>query len=90
MSFLAVHPEYRRRGLASRLIETAAAQFPIGTELSVTTYREGDPLGAAVHTFYKALGFAWGDLGSDVGYPCQKMILNVPAITPIAYVEQGE
>lgn len=45
LDFLAVHPDYQHKGLATRLIETAAAQFPVGKPLSVTTYREGNPQG---------------------------------------------
>ncbi|NCB32042.1 MAG: GNAT family N-acetyltransferase, partial [Clostridia bacterium] len=45
LDFLAVTPSERRHGLAQKLVETAAAQFPVGTELSVITYRDGDPIG---------------------------------------------
>jgi ribosomal protein S18 acetylase RimI-like enzyme len=57
IDFLAVAPEYRRKGLAERLVETAAAQFPVKTELSVVTYREGEPLGEAARMFYTVLDF---------------------------------
>lgn len=82
IDFLAVSPEYRRRGLAERLVETAAAQFPVGTELSVTTYREGDPMGIAARGFYAALGFVPGEEVTAFGYPCQKLILTIPDGTP--------
>lgn len=83
LDFLAVSPEYRRHGLAARLVETAAAQFPVGTELSVITYREGDPPGAAARAFYKALGFSEGDPVEAFGYPCQKLTLIVLDGTPV-------
>lgn len=83
MNFLAVSPEYRCHGLAARLVETAAAQFPVGTELSVTTYREGDPQGAAARALYKSLGFAEGELTEAFGYPCQMLTLAVPDGTPV-------
>ena len=84
LDFLAVSPQVRRHGLAARLVETAAAQFPVGTELSVTTYREGDPQGAAARAFYEALGFTEGELTEAFGYPCQTLTLTVPdgAVTP--------
>ncbi|MCI2046868.1 MAG: GNAT family N-acetyltransferase [Faecalibacterium sp.] len=83
IDFLAVSPKYRRHGLAARLVETAAAQFPVGTLLSVTTYREGDPLGTAARALYKRLGFADGELTEAFGYPCQKRTMTVPDGTPI-------
>lgn len=83
LAYLAVSPEYRRHGLAARLVETVAAQFPVGTPLSVTTYREGDPQGAAARAFYKALGFAEGEITEAFGYPCQTLTLTVPDGTPI-------
>lgn len=77
IDFLAVAPEYRRRGLAERLVETAAAQFPVKTELSVVTYREGDPLGEAARMFYTVLGFVPREKVTVFDYPCQKLTLNL-------------
>lgn len=82
LDFLAVMPEYRRRSLAGRLVETAAAQFPVGTELTVMTYREGDPLGESARAFYTLLGFVPGEEVTTFGYPCQKLILTIPDGTP--------
>ncbi|MEA4815110.1 MAG: GNAT family N-acetyltransferase [Oscillospiraceae bacterium] len=78
LDFLAVSPEYRRRGLAAKLVETAAAQFPVGTELSIITYREGDPTGEAARSFYAALGFVPGEKLTVFNYPCQRFSLTVP------------
>ena len=78
LDFIAVSPDYRRRGLAVRLVETAAAQFPVGTELSVTTYREGDPVGEAARAFYRALGFVPGEEITVFDYPCQRLTLTLP------------
>lgn len=78
IDFLAVSPEYRRRGLAEKLVETAAAQFPVGTELSVITCREGDPMGEAVHGFYAVLGFIHGEELTVLNYSCQRFSLTVP------------
>ena len=90
LAFLCVHPDYRHRGLASRLIETVAAQFPVGTELLVTTYREGDPMGTAARELYKHLGFTEGELTEAFGYPCQNLILSVPVTTPVPHIEEKE
>lgn len=83
LDFLAVSPKHRRHGLAARLVETAAAQFPVGTLLSVATYREGDAQGTAARAFYKALGFAEGELTEAFGHSCQTLTLTVPDGTPI-------
>ncbi|MCI2056058.1 MAG: GNAT family N-acetyltransferase [Oscillibacter sp.] len=83
LDFLAVSPEYRRRLLAERLVETVAAQFPVGTTLCVTTYRGDDPRGAAARALYKHLGFAEGELTEAFDYPCQTLTLTVPDGTPI-------
>ncbi len=78
LDFLAVSPEYRRRGLAQRLVETAAAQLPVGAQLSVVTYREGDPMGAEARSFYQALGFAPAEELTVFNYPCQRLTVTVP------------
>ena len=78
LDFLAVSPEYRRRGLAARLVETAAAQLPVGSELSVVTYREGDAQGEEARAFYAALGFVPGEELTRFGYPCQRLSVTVP------------
>lgn len=78
LDFLAVSPEYRRKGLAEKLVETAAAQFPVGTELSVITYREGDSMGKAARSFYAALGFVPGDEVTVFDTRCQRFARTVP------------
>ena len=44
-------------------------------EITVTTYREGDPAGAAARAFYKKLGFAEGELTEEFGSPVQEFVL---------------
>ena len=83
IDFLAVTQNYRRRGLAEKLVETVAAQFTVGTNLTVTTYRQEDAQGAAARAFYEALGFVPGEEVTAFGYPCQKLILTVPDGTPV-------
>ncbi len=78
LDFLAVSPDCRRRGLAQKLVETAAAQFPVGTVLSVMTYRAGDPMGADTRAFYEAMGFAPCEELTMFGYPCQRLSVTVP------------
>lgn len=78
LDFLAVSPEYRRRGLAAKLVETAAAQLPVGAELSVVTYREGDAKGEDARSFYGLLGFTPGEELTMFDYPCQRLSVTVP------------
>lgn len=83
LEFLAVRPDFRRRGLAGRLVETMAAGFPVGTVVTVTTFREDDPRGAAARGFYRRLGFDPGALVTLFGYPCQTLTLTVADGTPV-------
>lgn len=78
LDFLAVSPEYRRRGIAKKLVETAAAQMPVGAQLSVVTYREGDPKGSEARAFYEAMGFAPAEELTVFDYPCQRLTVAVP------------
>ena len=45
----------------------------------MTTYREGDPNGAAARAFYKNVGFSEGRLTEEFGCPVQEFILKRPA-----------
>ena len=73
---MAVHPEYRKIGIGSMLVKTMLDSFPSGSEISVSTFREGDSLGVAPRALYKKLGFKEGDLTIEFDYPNQKFILN--------------
>ncbi len=72
IGFLAVHPDYRKLGIARKLVEFMYQQFPKNTEIFVVTYREGDKLGEAARFFYKSIGFYEGELIMEFGYPCQR------------------
>jgi ribosomal protein S18 acetylase RimI-like enzyme len=75
---MAVHPGHRRMGLASAMIDTMLAAFQSGSEIRVTTFREGDPMGDAPRALYKSLGFREGELVEEFGYPCQCFVLHKP------------
>jgi len=75
--FLAVHPHYRKMGIAQKLIQKVFSLFEEGTQISVITYREGDPQGLAARKLYLSLGFECGELITVFDYPCQKLIYTV-------------
>jgi len=70
LSFLAVLPEFRRIGVASALIRRMLWDMPTG-EISVTTYREGDPMGVETRNLYIKNGFKPGELTREFDYPLQ-------------------
>lgn len=73
VDFLAVLPDYHRRGLARKLLETVAAQFEVGTKLTVVTYRDEDSLGMPARAFYEAMGFTSNEKLMVFDYPCQRL-----------------
>lgn len=74
--FLAVLPEYRKRGYASELMKTALENLDRTKENSVSTFREDDEKGTAPRALYKKFGFIEGELMEEFGYPNQKFILK--------------
>lgn len=74
ISFLAVHPEYRNKGIGLELIKKVISLFPIGTKLVVITYRAGDEKGRNARKLYKKAGFSEGNLITVFDYPCQEFI----------------
>ena len=54
---IAVSPDYRRIGIASRLMVTAMAQFEVGEELSAVTFRQEHLMSDGVSRMYKKFGF---------------------------------
>lgn len=75
ISCIAVHPEYRRHHVAETLIRKMAELMPEG-DISVTTFREGDPMGTAPRALYRKLGFQPAELLTEFDYPVQKFILH--------------
>ncbi len=64
------------KGIATSLFNKMYNQFPKGTEITVTTYRENDTKGKAARALYKKLGFIEDELIMEFGYPCQRFIFN--------------
>lgn len=72
---LAVDPDYRRRGIAAKLMLAALDILDRTKDISVSTFREDDPKGVAPRTLYKKFGFQEAELIEEFGYPNQKFIL---------------
>ena len=72
---LAVHPEYRRKGIATVLLEKALSQLDHAKDITVTTFRENDEKGIAPRALYKRFGFAEEKLMTENGYPVQRFVM---------------
>lgn len=79
LCFLAVDPACRRQHIAQKLVPFMLTQMEEGKDITVTTYREGDPNGTAARAFYRHLGFSEGRLTEEFGCPVQEFVLKRPA-----------
>lgn len=75
IDFLAVHPQYRRRGIAKLFLAKLADELPAGKEITLTTYRAGDKADTGYREAYCRLGFAVRELLVEYGYPVQRFVL---------------
>lgn len=75
LSCMAVHPDHRRKGIASAMIEKMISLFPDNMDISVTTFREGDIKGIAPRALYKKYGFQEDEFVIEFEYPEQKLVL---------------
>ena len=73
---LAVAPEYRRRGVASMLMDEAVANLDGAKEISVSTFRADDEKGLAPRALYEKYGFVADQLIEEFDYPNQKYVLH--------------
>ena len=65
---LAVSPESRRKGIASKLLETAISELDRGRDITVSTFCEGDEKGIAPRALYRKFGFIEAGLTEEFGY----------------------
>lgn len=72
---LAVHPDYRNRGIGSKLLETALENLDRTKDITVSTFREDDVKGIAPRSLYKKFGFTEDELIEEFGYPNQRFVL---------------
>ncbi len=73
---LGVSPDYRRRGIASMLMEEALRNLDRTRDISVSTFRAEDEKGPAPRAFYEKYGFVADELVEELGYPCQRYLLH--------------
>ena len=73
---LAVAPEYRRKGIASALLEKALVELDKSRDITVTTFRDNDEKGIAPRALYKRFGFAEEKLMIENDYPVQRFVLR--------------
>ena len=73
---LAVSPQYRRCGIASKLLEKALGELNPNMDISVSTFREDDEKGIAPRTLYKKFGFVEDELIEEFGYPNQRFVIR--------------
>ncbi|MEA4832685.1 MAG: GNAT family N-acetyltransferase [Oscillospiraceae bacterium] len=75
LSCMAVHPEYRCRGVASALIREMLNLMP-ECDINVTTFRENDAKGIVPRALYRKFGFEPDELLTEFDYPVQKFVLH--------------
>ncbi len=86
IDFFGVHPLFRKNGIAKLFLDKVMNELLPDTEISITTFREGDKADTGYRKAYQALGFAEAELLVEFGYPTQRMVLTpdqqmVPAPT---------
>lgn len=74
---LAVHPEYRRRGIARRMIELMLEKMSGDRTVTAEAFCEEDEKGISSRAFYQSLGFLPGELTVSSGYPMQIFLLDL-------------
>lgn len=75
IEFLAVHPQYRRMGIAEVFLEKLTKEVVCGREISITTFRQNDKADTGYRLQLKQLGFAESELLVEFGYPTQRFVL---------------
>ena len=73
---LAVAPEYRRKGIASALLEKALSELDRSSDITVTTFRDNDEKGIAPRALYKKFDFVEEKLTVENDYPVQRFVLR--------------
>jgi AraC-like DNA-binding protein len=87
IDFLAVHPLFRKRGVARALVARAIGEMLSHSEISITTYREGDRADTGYRGELVGLGFTGSELLVEFGYPTQKMVLSANRFRGLRHAE---
>ena len=78
ISFLAVHPGYRRRGIAGALMKHALALF--GGKAELFTYAPKDGKDTPALALYRSLGFREAGRAPDFAVPAVRMVCEEEAV----------
>lgn len=90
LSCMAVHPEYRRRGIGTRMVQLMLHNLDRQKDIYVETFRENDEKGKAPRAFYRAIGFVEGELCYfENGYPEQRFILKADSDSLVCSMGKG-
>lgn len=76
LSCMAVHPDHRRKGIASKMIEQMISVLSPDRDIWVITFRDDDEKGTAPRALYRKFGFQADELLIEHNYPHQKFILR--------------
>lgn len=90
IDFFGIHPQYRKRDITKAFCEKALYELVCSTQISVTTFREGDKADTGYREIWESLGFSEAELLVEFGYPTQRFILQKPQNTFCSHVLQRE
>lgn len=77
IDFLGVHPGYRKRGIAKAFLRKVSEELvSADSDITVTTFREGDKADTGYRKAFRRLGFAEAELLVEFGYPTQRFVLQ--------------
>lgn len=76
IDFFGIHPQYRGRGIEKAFCDKALYELARSTQISVTTFREGDKADTGYREIWRSLGFTGAELLVEFGYPTQRFVLQ--------------
>lgn len=76
IDFFGIHPQYRNHGITKAFLRKLLNELVQDTNISITTFREGDKADLGYRNTLKNLGFTEAELLIEFGYPTQKFILQ--------------
>lgn len=76
IDFFGIHPQYRKRGIEKAFCKKALYELARSTQISVTTFREGDKADTGYRKIWGKLGFVEAELLVEFGYPTQRFVLR--------------